>query len=82
MDVGNLHFLKAITRIISHQSGAIVLDGKSVSKENTKQLARKMAILPQTPESASWSDRWRTCFLWTISLSNWFWTTIRKRIMK
>ncbi len=50
---GKSTLLKAITRIISHQSGAIVLDGKSVTKENTKQLAKKMAILPQTPESAS-----------------------------
>lgn len=50
---GKSTLLKAITRIISYQSGAIVLDGKSISKENTKTLAKKMAILPQTPESAS-----------------------------
>lgn len=50
---GKSTLLKAITRIISHQSGAVVLDGKSVTKENTKQLAKKMAILPQTPESAA-----------------------------
>lgn len=50
---GKSTLLKAITRIISHQSGAVVLDGKDISKENTKILARKMAILPQTPESAS-----------------------------
>ncbi|MBS4201066.1 ABC transporter ATP-binding protein [Bacillus sp. FJAT-49732] len=50
---GKSTLLKAITRIISHQSGTIVLDGKHISKENTKTLAKKMAILPQTPESAS-----------------------------
>ncbi|MEI4769012.1 ABC transporter ATP-binding protein [Psychrobacillus sp. FJAT-51614] len=50
---GKSTLLKAITRIISHHSGAIVLDGKSVTKENTKNLAKKMAILPQTPESAA-----------------------------
>lgn len=50
---GKSTLLKAITRIISHQSGAVLLDGKDVSKENTKVLAKKMAILPQTPESAS-----------------------------
>ncbi|WP_391119749.1 ABC transporter ATP-binding protein [Psychrobacillus sp. L3] len=50
---GKSTLLKAITRIISHQSGSVVLDGKNVVKENTKQLAKKMAILPQTPESAS-----------------------------
>jgi len=50
---GKSTLLKAITRIISHQSGAVLLDGKNISKENTKTLAKKMAILPQTPEGAS-----------------------------
>lgn len=47
---GKSTLLKALTRIITHQSGAVILDGKSILKENTKILARKMAILPQTPE--------------------------------
>ncbi|AIM16909.1 MULTISPECIES: ABC transporter ATP-binding protein [Neobacillus] len=50
---GKSTLLKAITRIISQQSGSVVLDGKDISKVNTKLLAKKMAILPQTPESAS-----------------------------
>lgn len=50
---GKSTLLKAITRIIAQQSGMVVLDGKNISKENTKNLAKKMAILPQTPESAS-----------------------------
>lgn len=50
---GKSTLLKAITRIIPHQSGAVVLDGGNISKESTKILAKKMAILPQTPESAS-----------------------------
>ncbi|MBM7583519.1 iron complex transport system ATP-binding protein [Bacillus pakistanensis] len=50
---GKSTLLKAITRIISQQSGTVFLDGKNISKENTKVLAKKMAILPQTPESAS-----------------------------
>lgn len=50
---GKSTLLKAITRIISHQSGTVILDGENIAKENTKALARKMAILPQTPESAS-----------------------------
>lgn len=50
---GKSTLLKAMTRIISHQSGSIILDGNSISKENTKALAKKMAILPQTPEGAS-----------------------------
>lgn len=50
---GKSTLLKAITRIISQQSGAVLLDGKNISKQNTKELAKKMAILPQNPESAS-----------------------------
>jgi iron complex transport system ATP-binding protein len=50
---GKSTLLKAITRIISHQSGTILLDGKDISKVNTKIIAKQMAILPQTPESAS-----------------------------
>ncbi len=50
---GKSTLLKAITRIISHQSGKVVLDGKSITSDNTKVLAQKMAILPQSPESAS-----------------------------
>ncbi|WP_462412982.1 ABC transporter ATP-binding protein [Neobacillus sp. Marseille-QA0830] len=50
---GKSTLLKAISRIISHQSGSIILDGESITKEDTKSLAKKMAILPQTPESAA-----------------------------
>ncbi len=50
---GKSTLLKAITRIIPHQAGTVILDGENIAKENTKQLARKMAILPQTPESAA-----------------------------
>jgi iron complex transport system ATP-binding protein len=50
---GKSTLLKAITRIISQQSGEVILDGKNILTENTKELAKKMAILPQTQESAS-----------------------------
>ncbi len=50
---GKSTLLKALTRIIPYSSGSIVLDGKNIAKEHTKRLAQKMAILPQTPESAS-----------------------------
>lgn len=50
---GKSTLLKAITRIIPHQSGTVLLDGKNISKEKTKTLAKKMAILPQAPESTS-----------------------------
>ncbi|RSD25901.1 ABC transporter ATP-binding protein [Mesobacillus subterraneus] len=50
---GKSTLLKSMSRIITHQSGSIVLDGVSITKEDTKSLAKKMAILPQTPESAA-----------------------------
>ncbi|WP_226675033.1 ABC transporter ATP-binding protein [Mesobacillus jeotgali] len=50
---GKSTLLKSMSRIIPHQSGSIYLDGSSISNEDTKSLARKMAILPQTPESAA-----------------------------
>lgn len=50
---GKSTLLKAITRIIPHQSGTVILDGENIMKEHTKELAKKMAILPQSPESAS-----------------------------
>ncbi|MCC3358218.1 ABC transporter ATP-binding protein [Bacillus sp. REN16] len=50
---GKSTLLKAMTRVIPHQSGSIILDGESISRENTKKLAKKLAILPQNPESAS-----------------------------
>ncbi|KYG26938.1 ABC transporter ATP-binding protein [Alkalihalobacillus trypoxylicola] len=50
---GKSTLLKAMTRIIPQQSGSIILDGESISREGTKKLAKKLAILPQTPESIS-----------------------------
>lgn len=49
---GKSTLLKALTRIIPHQSGAVILDGQELAKEGTKALAKKMAILPQTPEGS------------------------------
>ncbi|GMA52249.1 iron-dicitrate ABC transporter ATP-binding protein [Alicyclobacillus contaminans] len=50
---GKSTLLKALTRIISHRSGSVLLDGRSITQENTRELAKKMAILPQTPDSVT-----------------------------
>ncbi len=50
---GKSTLLKALTRIIPYQSGSVLLDGKEISREKTKTVAKKMAILPQTPESSN-----------------------------
>ncbi|WP_042478570.1 ABC transporter ATP-binding protein [Bacillus ndiopicus] len=49
---GKSTLLKAITRILKHESGRVILDGRSISEMNTKDLAKELAILPQSPESA------------------------------
>lgn len=50
---GKSTLLKAMTRIIAHKSGQIVLDGKTIASEHTKILAKKLAILPQTQDHSS-----------------------------
>lgn len=50
---GKSTLLKAMTRIIPYQSGSVIFDGKEISHEKTKQLAKKVAILPQSQESVN-----------------------------
>lgn len=49
---GKSTLLKAISRIIPTQAGSIILDGIEMKTHSTKKIAQKMAILPQTPDSA------------------------------
>ncbi|WP_377887888.1 ABC transporter ATP-binding protein [Alkalihalobacillus sp. R86527] len=48
---GKSTVLKALSRILNPKAGTVCLDGKSISKESTKKIAQKMAILPQAPDS-------------------------------
>ncbi|MED4079284.1 ABC transporter ATP-binding protein [Halalkalibacterium halodurans] len=48
---GKSTILKTISRIHAPQSGVAYLDGKAIHKQKTRDIAKKMAILPQTPES-------------------------------
>ena len=48
---GKSTLLKAITRIIPHSNGQILLDGEAIAKIKTKELAKRMAILPQVSEN-------------------------------
>ncbi|QPC48142.1 ABC transporter ATP-binding protein [Mangrovibacillus cuniculi] len=50
---GKSTILKTVARIHSPKSGVAYLDGKAIHTEKTKDLAKKMAILPQTPEAPS-----------------------------
>ncbi|MEK4228242.1 ABC transporter ATP-binding protein [Solibacillus sp. FSL H8-0538] len=50
---GKSTLLKAMTRIIPYKKGSILLDGEEIYLTNTKELAKKMAILPQTQDSGA-----------------------------
>lgn len=49
---GKSTLLKALSRLLSIKEGAIHLDGKSIHAQSTKEIAKKIAILPQSPEVA------------------------------
>lgn len=46
---GKSTFLRALARLITPLSGKVTLDGTDVHTHNTRDLARKIAILPQAP---------------------------------
>ncbi|HEM6538907.1 TPA: ABC transporter ATP-binding protein [Streptococcus suis] len=48
---GKSTLLKALTRIIPVQEGAIYLDGQAISQLPTKEVAKKLALLPQVLET-------------------------------
>lgn len=48
---GKSTLLKAFTRILPIKKGSVTLDGKSIHQLPTKEVARKMALLPQTMEA-------------------------------
>ena len=47
---GKSALLKALSRLLSIKEGKINLDGKSIHATSTKEIAKKIAILPQSPE--------------------------------
>ncbi|WP_028784285.1 ABC transporter ATP-binding protein [Thalassobacillus devorans] len=46
---GKSTLLRSLARLLKPLSGHIVLDNKDISKMRTKEVAKKMAILPQSP---------------------------------
>ncbi|WP_170008789.1 ABC transporter ATP-binding protein [Bacillus fonticola] len=48
---GKSTLLKSMARILSPKSGTVFLDGKAVQKQSTRAIAKKMAVLPQSPEA-------------------------------
>ncbi|TQS70531.1 ABC transporter ATP-binding protein [Ornithinibacillus gellani] len=48
---GKSTFLKTIARILKAQHGTVLLEGKEIQTIHTKEIAKKMAILPQTAQA-------------------------------
>lgn len=46
---GKSTLLKAIGRILTPQKGDVLLDGVSVRRQSPREVARRMAVLPQSP---------------------------------
>ncbi|GMK42862.1 iron-dicitrate ABC transporter ATP-binding protein [Paenibacillus sp. CCS19] len=46
---GKSTILKTMARIMSPAAGQVLLDGKSIHKQSTKDVAKQLAILPQNP---------------------------------
>lgn len=47
---GKSTLLKALARMLKPQVGAIYLDGAAISTLSTKEVAKKLAVLPQSPD--------------------------------
>ncbi|MGY6028923.1 ABC transporter domain-containing protein [Phytobacter sp. AG2a] len=46
---GKSTLLKAMARLLTPQAGSVILEGTDIHTSNTAQIARKLAILPQSP---------------------------------
>ncbi|MDZ5472169.1 ABC transporter ATP-binding protein [Bacillus sp. 31A1R] len=46
---GKSTLLRSIARLLKPKSGAVLLEGKAIAKMSTKDVAKQMAILPQSP---------------------------------
>jgi len=46
---GKSTILKTMARLMNPSQGSVLLDGKSIHKQSTKEVAKQLAILPQNP---------------------------------
>ncbi|WP_078412375.1 ABC transporter ATP-binding protein [Priestia abyssalis] len=48
---GKSTILRSLARLLIPQKGTIYLDGKAIHRQSSKEVAKKLAILPQSPEA-------------------------------
>ncbi|HYK72842.1 MAG TPA: ABC transporter ATP-binding protein [Pseudoneobacillus sp.] len=48
---GKSTLLRSIARLLKPVSGSILLEGAAIAKQSTKEIAKRMAILPQSPSA-------------------------------
>ncbi|MBO1514927.1 ABC transporter ATP-binding protein [Metabacillus bambusae] len=48
---GKSTILRSLARLLTPQKGTVYLDGKAIHHQSSKEIARKLAILPQSPEA-------------------------------
>lgn len=48
---GKSTLLRSLARLLKPKKGTILLDGKEIAKVQTKEVAKKLAILPQAPQA-------------------------------
>jgi iron complex transport system ATP-binding protein len=46
---GKSTILKTLARIMKPKAGSVILDGQSIHRQSTKEVAKQLAILPQNP---------------------------------
>lgn len=48
---GKSTLLRTIARLLKPKDGSVILEGKAIAKLSTKEIAKRMAILPQSPSA-------------------------------
>ncbi len=66
---GKSTVLKAIGRVFKAESGNIIINDKDIFKMKNKDIAKEMAILPQTPTAPGSITLLWISFIWKIPLS-------------